>query len=146
MSCALECPMITYGFLLIKIHAALAILPSSTPCMKPGTQAINMLRHALLKVRSRLKQAASLTFRCNLVVERSKNYCRQDRLVFRLSMTYAVLYHTVFQIRESFSMHEISSRAFHRRLSCKASTVFDWMSIGSDDNRPPKYLDRLHAP
>ncbi|CAM9968681.1 unnamed protein product, partial [Pylaiella littoralis] len=36
-------------FIEAAIHAALAILPSSTPCMKPGTQTINMLRHALLK-------------------------------------------------------------------------------------------------
>lgn len=37
----------------IKIHADLAILPSSTACGKPDTQMVNLLRHTLLQVKHR---------------------------------------------------------------------------------------------
>ena len=39
-----------FDVFVLKIHADLAVLPSSTACGKPDTQMINLLRHALLQV------------------------------------------------------------------------------------------------
>ena len=44
----------------IKIHADLAILPSSTACGKPDTQMVNLLRHTLLQVKHRPRMYTQL--------------------------------------------------------------------------------------